>query len=481
MLGETISHLLVLFVFLPALGVASLAIAEEEDVKQTAEEKFGRLSAYVRKTMAETAVPGVAVGVLHDGESYTAGFGVTNVEHPLEVTVDTLFLIGSITKTMTGTVMMRLVEQGKLDLDAPVRKYLPDFKVQDEEATAKAKVKDLLTHMGGWVGDHFNSTGEGDDALDRMMEEMADLEQLAPIGTVWSYNNSGFYVAGKIIEVVTGKSYEEVLQELILDAIGLSDTYIKPADVMTKRYVVGHTVSDDGIEIAQPWPLYRAAYPAGGAITNVKDMLTYAAFHMGDGTNADGERIMKEESLEVMQVAHAPKVGTDDLMGLTWHLSDLDSKRTVAHGGGTSGQISLLLMIPEEDFALAIVTNANRGGDITRKVSRWILEHYVNAVSEDPEPRESTPDELAQYVGTYSRPFMDITVSLEEGKLMVQPVIKQGFMNNEIPPPTPPMEFGMHAVDRIIQIDGTRQAQFIRKADGSIGWLRVGGRIHIRQ
>ena len=378
---------------------------------------------------------------------------------------------------------MRLVETGKLDLDATVRTYLPSFKLQDENAAFEATVRHLLTHMGGWVGDYFDTTGEGDDALDRMIERMAGLEQLAPIGTVWSYNNSGLYVAGRIIEVVTGQSYEDAIRELVLEPLGLNHTFLKPADMMTRRFAVGHMVSDEGIRVAEPWPLYRAAYPAGGVITSVAQLLKYASFHLGDGTNGEGERILSHQLLADMQAEHAIKIGTDDWMGLTWHLSDVGAARTVSHGGGTLGQVSLLMLVPERDFALAIVTNANRGGIVARGVSRWILEEYIGVVSTDPVVLEATDAELTEYSGVYRRPMADVEVVVESGRLMLRQIPKQGFPTRDSPvrPPGPPSAFGLYADDRIVQIDGAVRAEFVRRPNGSVGWLRLGGRIHIMQ
>ena len=108
--------------------------------------------------MEETQTPGVAVGLLHEGEEHVAGFGVTSLENPLEVTPDTLFQIGSITKTFTGTAAMRLVERGELDLDAPVRTYLPGLKLSDEDVAARVTMRHLLTHTGGWIGDYFDDS-----------------------------------------------------------------------------------------------------------------------------------------------------------------------------------------------------------------------------------------------------------------------------------------------------------------------------------
>jgi CubicO group peptidase (beta-lactamase class C family) len=125
--------------------------AVDNDTPVDSAKTFEQLRVFVDRQMAEKAVPGVAMGVLHNGKFHTAGFGITNVDNPQLVTDNTLFQIGSITKTMTGTIMMRLAEQGKLDLDAPVRAYLPDFKVKDEQVSAQVTVRNLLTHMSGWV------------------------------------------------------------------------------------------------------------------------------------------------------------------------------------------------------------------------------------------------------------------------------------------------------------------------------------------
>ena len=154
--------------------------------------------------MSRYHVPGIAIGILHDGDEDIAAYGVTNLEHPLPVDADTLFQIASITKTITATVVMRLVERGALDLDSPIRRYLPEFKLRDEEVAKRATLRHLVTHTGGWLGDCFADFGKGDDALARYVAAMAELEQLTPLGEIWHYSNSSFAFLGRLIEVVTG-------------------------------------------------------------------------------------------------------------------------------------------------------------------------------------------------------------------------------------------------------------------------------------
>src|SRR5215208_6659297 len=219
----------------------------------TKDSNFDAIGRYIVKEMKRLHVPGVSIGIYQDGKEETAGFGITSVEHPLPVTADTLFQTGSISKTFTGTVMMRLVEQGKVDLDMPVRKYIKDFRVKDKEVSRKVTIRHLLTHMGGWVGDYFNDFGTGDDALDKMVKDIARMPQIQPLGTIWSYNNTGFNVASRVIEIVTKKPYEQAMQEMLLDPLGLDMTFYYPSDILfTHRFVVGHQMVEGKVQVARP-------------------------------------------------------------------------------------------------------------------------------------------------------------------------------------------------------------------------------------
>jgi CubicO group peptidase (beta-lactamase class C family) len=433
--------------------------------------------------MASKGVPGVAVGVLHESETYTAGFGVTNVDHPLDVTADTLFQIGSITKTFTCTAVMRLVEAGKLGLDATVRTYIPDFKVADEEASAGVTVRNLLTHMGGWAGDFFHGTGAGDDALARYVADMNDLEQIAPLGTVYSYNNSGFSVAGRLIELVTEQPFEAALKELVLEPLGLERCFFGAGDVITHRFAVGHYGEVGSMGVARPWPLPRAVHAAGGIVCPIGDLLRYARFHMGDGKNEEGSEVLQPDSLAAMQPTQARIWGDKASVGLAWHLGEVNGTRTVSHGGGTVGQSTSLLMVPEQQFALAVFTNSGGGDAAIGDARRWALQEYLGLEEKKPEPIESSEEDLAQYVGLYTRPFADIELGMIGGRLIAVMRYKGSFPTEDTPPlpPPPPSSLGRCEEDRLLVLDGPAKdatADVIRKPDGTIGWLRSGGRIH---
>src|SRR5439155_15439525 len=169
-----------------------------------------------------------------------------------------------------------LGEQGRVDLDAPVRDYIPGFELADPGVAATIRVIDLLTHTAGWVGDWFPDTGWGDDALARAVDQMPKLRQLFPPGTLWSYNNAAFYVAGRIIEVVTGETYATALRRMVLGPLGLEDTHLLLNDIITRRFAVGHEVTDGAARVVRDLKPARALDPAGGIFSSAADQLRYA-------------------------------------------------------------------------------------------------------------------------------------------------------------------------------------------------------------
>ncbi|HJQ50507.1 MAG TPA: serine hydrolase domain-containing protein [Gaiellaceae bacterium] len=215
----------------------------------------------VQAAREQYGVPGVAVGVLEEGVERHEGYGVTSVANPLEVTPETRFQVGSIGKTFTGTAICELVARGELDLDRPVREYIPALSLADADATERVTLRHVLAHTGGWFGDYFDETGWGDDAVAIYVERMRDLPQQTPVGELWAYNNAGFAIAGRVLEIVTGKRFEDVVQELVLDPLDLTATTYWPWEVMTERFAVGHVGFGDELGVARPWPVGRSAAP----------------------------------------------------------------------------------------------------------------------------------------------------------------------------------------------------------------------------
>ncbi len=447
---------------------------------------FGQLGEVAGELMARLKVPGVAVGLYYKGEEQSAGFGVTNIENPLPVDSSTLFQIGSISKTITATVAMRLVEMGKLDLEAPIQRYLPDLRMSGEGVAAQITLRHLFTHTGGWLGDYFDDTGDGDDALAEYVARMADLPQWTPPGAVWSYNNAGFSLAGRVIEVVTGQPCETVIKELVFDPLSMNHTYFFARDVITYRFAVGHIIRDEKPEVAREWALARAANPVGGVVSCVRDMLRYARFQLGDGRAEDGTRLLSTETMRLMQSVLAEAGSTAEAVGVSWLFKTVGGQRIVMHGGATNGQMATLQMVPERDFALVVLTNAGTGSELHSDLSKWALQHYLDLTDPPLTPLELSEAELASYAGRYNAALSELDLNVDKGYLWVQARPKGGFPKKDsLPGPTPPpVRVVFYAPDKIIGLDAPfkdAKGEFLRHPDGSIAWLRISGRISARQ
>jgi CubicO group peptidase (beta-lactamase class C family) len=443
------------------------------------EPKFKKIAQKIISEMKRLEVPGVAIGIWHDGKEYADGFGVTSLEHPLSVTADTLFQTGSISKTFTGTMLMQLVERGQVDLNVPVKKYIKDFKLHDKDVTEKVTVRHLLTHMGGWVGDYFNDFGNGDDALEKMVKDISKLPQVQPLGTIWSYNNTGFNVASRIIEIITKKPYEQAAQEMLFDPIGLQMSFFYPSDLLfTHRFVVGHQKVKDKVQVARPWAIGRAGNGVGGVVSTVRDLLKYARFHMSNGK----KNVITGRSLKAMRVPQAD-AGPRGLMGITWFIRKVGDLTTYSHGGATNGQQALFCFIPEKDFSLAILTNSDEGGIINNSIFSYALELYYNAKSKSPKPIKTPASELKKHVGRYQIGTECFDLKAKGEYLIYHHIPLGGFPTPDTPPgpAIPPMRFSFYENDKVIGLDEPYKdalGDFIRDEQGKLQYFRVGGRAH---
>jgi CubicO group peptidase (beta-lactamase class C family) len=488
------SHLRVVAALM-AIGLVSPSPVTSQDNSGAA--RFEALVALARARMAEHRVPGMAIGIIDNGVMHTRGLGVTNVEDPLAVNEHTVFPIASISKTFAATAMMRLVEQGQVDLQAPVRRYLPDFKVRDAAVSRDVTVWNLLTHTSGWEG-QVSGPERGEDTLRNFVTSIGDLMQLAPLdptrakspAAVWSYNNAGFSVSGRVIEAVTGTSINRAMRDLVFTPLGLAHAGTTAGDFIVNRFAAGHANRGDAAPALQRPFSPSVSVTAGGIGLCITDLLTYAKFHMGNGTGAGGERVLSQASLELMRTAQAQKPGTDDAIGLAWHLRSIGGLRVAAHGGTLAGHILLLEIAPERNFAIAILTNAQNGWKLIQDVERAALQSYHGAgfapnqaiahrglVETLPtaSPLAVQPDP-APYIGRYLRPSNAVVVRAEGAKLFVQERPNGGE-------PRPEMPIAFFGPDRAVVTDGADRGQsieFIRTAEGLVNWVRVVGRIAVR-
>lgn len=470
-----------------ALATAWLSIASP-GAQTPADTRFDALAALAESRMREHGVPGLAVGILHDGKVTVRGLGVTNIEDPLPVTAHTVFPIASISKTFAATAAERLVEEGKLDLRAPVRKYLPDFRVRDEDVSRSVTVWHLLTHTGGWEG-QVSGPERGEHTLRNFVSSITDLMQVAPPEAAWSYNNAGFSIAGHVIESVTGTSINRAMRDLVFQPLGLEHAGTTAGDFIVQRFAAGHTTRDGQTRLNRPFSP-STSVTAGGIGVCITDLLSYAQFHMSDGAR-NGQQVLSRASLELLRTPQLAKQSTDDHIGIGWHLRDVGGLRTASHGGTLSGHILLLEIVPERNFAIGILTNANTGWRVIQDVEREALKNYLGVsyarnqaiahrglVETLPwvTPLATQPDPTP-YVGSYARPSNSVVVRAAGGKIFVQELPNSGKPGVEMP-------IAFFGPDRAIVTDGEDRGQtieFVRDAGGNVNWVRVVGRVAVRR
>ena len=338
-------------------------------------------------------------------------------------------------------------------------------------------MRQLLSHTGGWVGDYFDPIGPGDDVLEQMVARLDRLEQLTPLGETWSYNNAGFYIAGRVIEVVTSKTFEAALQEIVLDPLGLEHSFFFAEDVMTHRFAVGH--HRDGA-VARPWPIGRTSAAVGGVISSVRDLLRYSSLQLGESD------LLSAESVAEMRRPHADVVGLlgADKVGLGWYLAERDGRTFLSHGGATNGQQARLVVVPEERFAFAVLTNHDDGGALGGELLASVLEAVLGIEpAATPEHLERTPEELAAYAGTYEAPLTRLEVTVDGDALVLNAIPRGGFPSPDSPPSPgpPPTRLAFEQPDFVVALDPPMRGMlgdFLRGPDGEIVWFRLGGRLH---
>ncbi|MDJ0789729.1 MAG: serine hydrolase domain-containing protein, partial [Myxococcota bacterium] len=242
----------------------------------------------LRELAERYGIPGVACGLDVGGERVEIHHGVTHVDHPLPVDGGTLFQIASNSKIFTAALVMQLVEQGRLELDDPIRKHLPDFRMPESRFDDEITLRMLLSHRVGWDGDALFVRQPDPPTLDQALAPMARARQLVPPDTHFTYSNAGFSVLGRLVEVLTGDDFETALTERILRPLGMSRTFARADSAIFHRVAMRHLTRANGVPIALPgggwqagWELEPIDLPAGGLISCVDDLLRWLRFWLG--------------------------------------------------------------------------------------------------------------------------------------------------------------------------------------------------------
>jgi CubicO group peptidase (beta-lactamase class C family) len=379
------------------------------------------LSGALPGLIAEHSVPGAAVAVSAGDDLVESAAGVLSLATGVTATTDSVFQIGSITKVWTATLVMQLVDEGLLELDAPVRRYLPELRLRDEPATAAMTVRQLLCHTAGFEGDIFTDTGKGDDCVAKFVATLGDVPALFPPGEMFSYNNAGYCVLGRVVEVLRGKAYDDCLRQHLIGPLGLAHAATCAEEAILHRAAVGHLrpEPDAQLQPAPVWALMRSNAPAGSTLAmSARDLLDFARMHLRGGAAADGTRVLSGESVAAMRQRQVtlPYLGImGDAWGLGWELFDWPGGPVIGHDGGTIGQSAFLRVVPGSDVAVALLTNGGDAIALYRAVVGPVLRELTGVVMPDlPAPNggngASTRPDATRYVGTYSSSVAETVV-----------------------------------------------------------------------
>ena len=395
--------------------------------------------------------PGAAVIVVRDGEIiYRKGHGMANLELGVPIEPDMVFRMGSIGKQFTAVAILMLTEQGKLSLDDPITKFLPDYPTHDHLIT----IEHLLTHTSGIK----NHTDMPESQLlwrkDYAVQELIDCFKNQPMqfapGKRWAYNNSGYILLGAIIEKVSGQTYQQFIQQNIFDRLGMKQSYYDcPLQVIPRR-VSGYEKSPEGFKNADYLSMTQP-YAAGALASTVDDLAVWdSALYT--------EQLIKQETLHKAFVPYRLMDGTSTAYGYGWLISEYEEHLSIEHSGGIFGFTTYAIRMPNDRVFVAILTNRT-GIDIDRfeQLAFEIARVTIGKPYKKPTPVELSPEVLAQYEGVYKINDTEVRrITREDHRLFSQRGQAQGLelvplSSNEFffkEKPRPQRQSGRHRAPR---------------------------------
>ncbi|MEZ7124807.1 serine hydrolase domain-containing protein [Nonomuraea sp. AD125B] len=358
--------------------------------------------------VAKYDVPGAQVAVLADGEIQDEAAGVLSLRTQVEATTDSVFKIGSITKIWTATLIQQLVDDGVLDLDRPVRDHLPGFRLSDPAATASLTARHLLTHTGGIDGNHFTDTGRNDDAIEKFVATLAEADHLLPPGTVFSYSNSGYVVLGRLVEVLRGKPFHDVLRERLVTPLGLRTAATDPYEAILHRAAVGHVQTGGKVVPTKEWAVSYYSAPSGSHFAiSARELLEFVRLHLADPALA----ALREPQLETVPDFGGGVIG----WGLGWMLYQ---DGVVGHTGVAKGQKAWLRVVPSAGVAVAVLTNSTGGEPLAYEIFDAALRDLagVETAPRPVPPLNPAGIDADRMCGTYRSTLYDITLTSEHDR-----------------------------------------------------------------
>jgi CubicO group peptidase (beta-lactamase class C family) len=383
---------------------------------------YFRLEQCIEEHMDRARVPALALAVVNEREIlYARSFGLTSVEEGgAPVSPRTLFRIGSVTKPLVGTAVMRLVEDGQLDLDRPLNAYVDWLRFSMRQAEERITLRMLLSHTSGLPADSRSGASDADGLERYVREQIPHYSFIAPPGRLYSYANAGFSLAGYIAQVVTGKRFADLMQQLVFDPLEMKHTTFDPQVVLTYPFALPHILRDEQLRVLHHISYGQAIAPAGGAYSTVLDLAHFAMMHLQRGRFHDRQLLPSSSVLQMHTQQVIRYLPYPAGYGLSFEQRIYRGIPCIGHSGSMSTFSCQLMLVPEQK--LAFVLMVNRISFIQRLVS-VLLDHLLGRSEAAVGPSTNEPERTLwpRYLGSFLGARTGLAViSVEDDHLVLE-------------------------------------------------------------
>jgi CubicO group peptidase (beta-lactamase class C family) len=360
--------------------------------------------------------------VLLDGEVHEAATGFADVRTGSPLTPRHVCLVGSTAKVLTATLLMQLVDEGLLNLDAPVTDHVKHLDLPSDITVAH-----LLSHTSGLAMGPYADHNRNDDAVASYAESISRKHVVCGAGERWGYSNAGFVIAGRIVELLRMTDWDTALRRHLLEPAGLTESATLPEEAILHPVALPHLRSGDAVEVAPGWGIAgRAMGPTGSSLVmTAADLVKFAAVHLSSGIASDGTRLLSAESVDAMMQPRAevsPGSPFADQWGLGWYLAQWGTARAVGHTGHNHGAGSHLMLFPDAGGAISVVFNTVPGdAGLVHELFRELASELFGAAKPTPwKPVTSLPPEdTARHCGRYTCSDFELEVQAVHDEIEV--------------------------------------------------------------
>jgi CubicO group peptidase (beta-lactamase class C family)/D-alanyl-D-alanine dipeptidase len=387
------------------------------------------LERWIVSEIEAKGLPALSIALVDDQQIVWAkGFGRADTRKSVAATADTVYRVGSVSKLFTDLAVMRLVEEGRLDLDAPVSRYLPEFAPQNPFAVA-ITLRHLMSHRAGLVreppvGHYFDP--EPPPLLD-VVRSLGRTKLVFEPGTRTKYSNAGIAAVGAVVERVRSHRFSEAIRSSLLEPIGMANSSFEPSAELSRRLASGLMWTYDGQTVATPAFLLGTG-PAGNLVSTVNDLGRFLSFLFSGGRGSEGKVILKSETLRSMVQPQLGKKGEPPAFGLGFAISSLDGHVRIGHGGAVYGFATEVEALPDEKLGAIAITNVDCANGVTHRIAESALRLMLAARKRHPLANLETTkpvllERARELEGHYEIGDRAVDLAARAGKLVLSPFV----------------------------------------------------------